>query len=90
MSVPPLWWLSFCDPDRPKGTQFLGVAIVCADTLPVAAAVAHVLGINPGGQISSFGPMPIGWIHPRWIGRLLTKEEAESIPEPPQLALEDQ
>lgn len=25
------WWLSFCDPEKPAGQQFLGVAIVDVD-----------------------------------------------------------
>lgn len=46
------WWLSFCDADRPKGEQFLGVAIVGpAGNIAEAAMQAHAHGCNPGGQV---------------------------------------
>lgn len=32
------WWLSFTDPDKPKGQQFLGVAIIDVDDMDVARA----------------------------------------------------
>jgi hypothetical protein len=32
------WWLSFCDPDRPEGQQFLGVVVVDVDEMDVARA----------------------------------------------------
>ena len=70
------FWLSFADPDRPPGQQFLGVCLVDVDDADallakadllqrfpqhragaewIAAATrkAHVLGINPGGQVMS-------------------------------------
>lgn len=46
-----LWWLSFCDTDRPSGQQFLGVCIVAGRDLEAAVRNAWVLGINPGGQV---------------------------------------
>lgn len=78
----PLWWMSFTDPGRPEGSQFLGVAIVQAPTFPAAITRSHVTGVNPGGQISFEGPLPAGFIAPEWRDRLLSKAEAESIPEP--------
>lgn len=35
------YWLSFCDPDRPAGEQFLGVAII--DVTAAQAAAARVV-----------------------------------------------
>jgi hypothetical protein len=77
----PLWWLSFCDTDRPPGTQFLGVAIVAAPTLAAAIVRAHKLGVNPGGQVGSV-ELPAGAVAEQWRDRLLTRDEAESIPPP--------
>lgn len=45
------WWLSFADGDRPPGSQFLGCAAVDAPDMPSAIRRAHVLGINPGGEV---------------------------------------
>lgn len=46
------WWLSFADPTRPKGQQFLGVCIVEAVDEISAIKVAHALSINPGGEVA--------------------------------------
>lgn len=78
----PLWWLSFCDTDRPAGSQFLGVAIVQAPTFAAAITRSHVIGANPGGEIASVGPIPAEFIAAEFRDRLLTKDEAEAIPEP--------
>lgn len=48
-----LFWMSFCDPDRPKGRQFIGVALVEAPTLPDAITTAWRTGCNPGGEVQS-------------------------------------
>lgn len=87
-----LWWLSFTDPDiaatiprsqqRPGGPSFLGVCIVEAATVVGATLAAHAHGCNPGGQVATFGPFPAGSIPPEWCNRLLTKEEADQVPEP--------
>jgi len=76
------WWLSFCDTDRPAGTQFLGVCIINATDLASAITLSHVMGINPGGQVRTVGPLPAGSIGPGWCGRLLTRDEAEAVPAP--------
>lgn len=58
--LPPVqYWLSFADPHRPKGQQFLGVAIVAVAAQPLdqrlevvdALSTAGVLGCNPGGEV---------------------------------------
>lgn len=85
----PLFWLSFCDTGKPEGSQFLGVAIIQAPTFPAAITRSHVLNVNPGGQVASMGPIPAEYIGAEWRERLLTKPEAESIPEPPELTEPD-
>ena len=86
----PLWWLSFCDPDkappeaeqRPGGPSFLGVVIVQALTGVAAVTRSHVLGVNPGGQVAIMGPIPAAFIGAQYRDRLLSAAEAEAIPEP--------
>ena len=75
-----LWCLSFCDTDLPKGKQFLGVIITDAAYLTDASTKTHALGINPGGQVRCTGPIPAEWIEQIYWNRLLTREEAWSIP----------
>ena len=66
----PLWWLSFCDPaktpppeqQRPGGPSFLGVVITQAPSLEAAITRSHMLGVNPGGEIGSVGPIPAEYI----------------------------
>lgn len=70
-------WLSFCDPDKPKGEQFLGVVIMWAPGLAHAIDRAWKLGINPGGQVLSYVTNPAG-VRPEDFDRLLTKAEIES------------
>jgi hypothetical protein len=87
-----LWWLSFTDPDiaatiprerrRPGGRSFLGVCIVEAATAVGATLAAHAARCNPGGQVATFGPLPLDAIAPEWRNRLLTQAEADAIPEP--------
>ena len=46
-----LYWLSFCDPEKPAGTQFLGVILTCARNSKQAIQNTLKLGINPGGEV---------------------------------------
>lgn len=48
----PFYYLSFCDPGLPKGTQFLGATVVEAVDEYATPAAAHALGRNPGGEIA--------------------------------------
>lgn len=48
-----LYWLSFCDPDLPEGTQFLGATIVEAPSEMAAVMRSWELGVNPGGEVAS-------------------------------------
>ena len=73
------WWLSFADANRPKGTQFLGAVLVRAGSMIEAVGNAHILGINPGGEVRGFeipdGTEPIA----SYTNRLLNREECEQF-----------
>lgn len=47
----PWWWLSFADPEKPRGERNLGVCIVQGLDIGEAAKNAHAKGCNPGGEI---------------------------------------
>jgi hypothetical protein len=73
-----LWWLSFCDPDRPKGSQLLGVSIITAESMEEAITRSWMLGCNPGGEVAgcclpawAVASVPAAALH-----RLLAKPEA--------------
>lgn len=86
----PLWWLSFCDPDkapppelqRPGGPSFLGAVITQAPTMEAAITRSHLLKVNPGGEIKILGPIPAEHIAAEWRDRLLNAAEIDAIPEP--------
>lgn len=90
-----MFWLSFCDTDKPEGTQFLGVAIV--EVLPpftprrsplhakdnafaCALERSHAIGVNPGGEV---GSMEIPAAHEErmrpHLDRLITRAELEEL-----------
>lgn len=50
----PWWWLSFADPELPKGSQFLGVSIVQCHIGELAPSEAWTQGCNPGGQVQIY------------------------------------
>lgn len=66
------WWLSFADPARPVGDEFLGVAIVPGVDFMHAIEGAHLLGCNPGGEVLGY---PCLAPPPDARCRLLSKEE---------------
>lgn len=73
------YWLSFADPARPKGTQFLGVVILRGESFGDAFLRSHLLGLNPGGEIVGV-EIPADRVPPaRYRMRLLSREEAESL-----------
>jgi hypothetical protein len=71
------FWLSFCDPKLPKGSQFLGACIVEGDDTPQAVENARKRGLNPGGEVVSVSadPATIAIMPEKWKNRLLTREE---------------
>lgn len=72
------YYLSFCDPDAPVGTQFLGACIVFEDSMIEAVQTAHRLGINPGGEVAGMGPFPAHGVNEGFAERRLTATEARS------------
>jgi hypothetical protein len=68
------WWLSFADPDKPKGQQFLGVAIVRAPGFVSAIELANSLGLNPGGAVQGTEIDPAD-IFPAHFRKLLSRKE---------------
>lgn len=48
----PFFYLSFADPDKPEGSQFLGATVVEADNVMLAVPESHRLGVNPGGEVA--------------------------------------
>lgn len=79
-----LFYLSFADPGRRRDAQFLGAAIVRAQTMPEAVKAAHALGINPGGEVVGHlivGPLggEIGDMPEEFIGVLMGTEKLERL-----------
>ncbi|WP_280505786.1 hypothetical protein [Nocardia farcinica] len=82
----PLWWLSFCDPEkappreeqRPGGPSWLGACIVPGYSFIEAIDNAWALGCYPGGDVSA---LPTTAPDGSWIGRLLTAEDVDRIDE---------
>ena len=76
-----IFWLSFADPTRPKGSQFLGALIIEAQSFHHAVQLAHTQGVNPGGEVQGLPvePQTAALIDPRWKDRLLTRAECESF-----------
>lgn len=77
-------WLSFADPDRPEGDQFLGVCIVKARGFLLAVEKARALGINPGGEVQGIeAPQDVVSVVagiPDLLDRLYkTRAEAEAV-----------
>lgn len=81
------WWLSFADPERPEGEQFLGAALVSGgeavpgdDGFIAACLASHALGINPGGEVKGVGPFPEDKLppnHPR--NKLMSLAEIQAF-----------
>ncbi len=46
------WYLSFCDPEKPKSEQFLGACVINAATMTQAVTESHYRGLNPGGEVA--------------------------------------
>jgi hypothetical protein len=75
------FWLSFVDPDKPKGEQFLGGCVVKAETVEQAIGWTWAIGINPGGEV---GIMEVPKhleknLAPYGLDRLLTKAELNAM-----------
>jgi hypothetical protein len=74
------WWLSFVDPSRPTGKQFLGACLIVSPGFVTAIYVSHILRCNPGGQVRGSGPIPIDTKIPsKFQARLLNREECDEL-----------
>ena len=75
------FWLSFCDPARPKGQQFLGACIVEGDDIIQAVQMAHVKGCNPGGEVKGVQVVPatLRLIRDEWRNRLISRDECRAF-----------
>jgi hypothetical protein len=80
------WWLSFADPQRPHGSQFLGVAVVRAPGFVTATVIARQLGINPGGEVRGFALPDDAPVTEADMNRLLSHDEARAIGERKRLS----
>ena len=76
------WWMSFCDPERPEGTRFLGALVIYACNETEAIEKSHLLKLNPGGEVMFFEiprkyeyRIPIEWID----CKLLSREECDEF-----------
>lgn len=76
------WWLSFADPDKPKGLQFLGVIVVKAVSFQDAHATSLLCG-NPGGEVQGVElPDEIAAKVPdRYLHHLLSRQETMELDE---------
>ncbi len=75
------WWLSFADKDKAPGTQFLGAVIIEGSCFLNATHRAHMLNINPGGEVMCM-PIPDDKLHnfpENMRNRLLSEPEARSF-----------
>lgn len=73
------FWLSFADPNKLPGTQFLGAILTKAESCRDAHWKITLAGINPGGEVK-FAKLD-GW-HPeleQHADRLLSKQEIINI-----------
>lgn len=71
------WWLSFCDPAKPTGEQFLGVCIVKGGGAWEAIQNAWAMKINPGGEVQSLQIPEEHLPDPKYHNRLMSKAELE-------------
>jgi hypothetical protein len=74
----PIWWLSFCDPHKPPGDQFLGVCMVHAPDLKTAIQIAWVRECNPGGEVMGCRILDAGYKKEDFY-RILTRVEADQL-----------
>ncbi|QIG76160.1 hypothetical protein EVC24_139 [Rhizobium phage RHph_I4] len=75
-----IWWISFVDPDRPKGQRFLGCIVTRGgEEMGEVLQQLHDNGINPGGEalghvFDKDTPVPDSY-----MDRLLSRPECETL-----------
>ena len=65
---PHFWYLSFADPEKPEGQQWLGACAVQANGFLDAVCAATLHGCNPGGQaigwdLGDWAPVPADFMN---------------------------
>lgn len=72
-------WMSFADPDMPKGQQFLGVVVTKGTDFIEAHTRVSAAGLNPGGECQG-APLEsvIEWPE-EYLDRLLTALECQKL-----------
>jgi len=71
------WWLSFADPERPKGTQFLGVIVIEAASFEEAILKTWALKLDPGGEVMGYEMDEREQLDEKYHNRLLSAKELE-------------
>lgn len=77
-----LRWLSFADPNRPEGEQYLGAVIIDAPDFLTAVKLTHWMQINPGGEVVEFGCDPAKLeerVSASHRGRLLSRADLDGL-----------
>jgi hypothetical protein len=74
------FYLSFCDVDKPKGSQFLGAAVVFGDSPEDAVISAAFHGVNPGGEcaimeLEGFNPATCSAKAVKYVNQFVPREE---------------
>jgi hypothetical protein len=72
--------MSFCDIEKPAGSQFLGAIVTDGNNVVEGVKRAHELGINPGGQVLGIPVPEDKFVPEEFCNRLLTVEEAIELP----------
>lgn len=71
------WWLSFADPNKDPGEQFLGVIITTGGGIGEITQKLWLMGINPGGEVQAY-PLPDDHIpDEQYRNKLLSKDDLE-------------
>lgn len=68
-----VYYMSFVDPDLPKGERFSGACLVHASDPKDAIETAWKCGCNPGGEIQMLVPEFIP--DEKWFYRILSRHE---------------
>lgn len=74
-----IFYMSFADPERPAGTQWLGACVVEADTFIDAVAHARKVGCNPGGEVMGGEVPEERRPSPEFFDRLLTLDDVKAM-----------
>jgi hypothetical protein len=74
-----LCYMSFVDPDGLPGKRFAGGIFTMAHGITHAIQKTHALNINPGGEVMYVECPNTFELDSKYMDRLLSKEEVESI-----------